>query len=65
MLGDIDIDDFLQYKQLTDQRIEPYGQYLEKGGLICCNANAADYIDRLFPEYRDDMTDGLPPLGHE
>lgn len=73
ILGDIDIDDFLQYKQLTDQRIEeiyrkyyesnhplmiePYGQYLEKGGLICCNANAADYIDRLFSEHRDDMTD--------
>ena len=73
MLGDIDIDDFLKYQQLTNQRIEeiyrkyydsnhaliiePYGQYLEEGGLICCNANATDYIDRLFPEHRGDMTD--------
>lgn len=51
------------YRQYYDSNdalmIVPYGLHShassESDGFIYCNANAADYIDRLFGEYRDEM----------
>ena len=50
------------YRQYYDSNealmIAPYGLHShasESDGFIYCNANAADYIDRLFQEYRGEM----------
>lgn len=71
LLGDIDVDEAVKYMELTNLRIEeiyrkyydsnhalliePYNIHDNQGGIVYCNSNASDYINRLFGEYREKM----------
>lgn len=71
LLGDIDVDEAMKYMELTNLRIEeiyrkyydsnhalliePYNIHDNQGGIVYCNSNASDYINRLFGEYREKM----------
>lgn len=72
LLGDIDADEAMKYMELTNLRIEeiyrkyydsnralliePYNIHDNQGGIVYCNSNASDYLNRLFGEYKKEMS---------